>query len=145
MKRTFLLILLAVFALVTAKAGGDIVGKWKTIDDVTDEVKSIVEISKVDGKLYGTIIKLFNEDPNYDPICDECRDHLKNKKIIGMQIINNLVFDDGKWKGDDGILDPDNGKYYNCRIWVDEDDPNLLNVRGYITFLYRTQTWHREK
>lgn len=144
MKKTFFIVLLAIFTVSTALAGGDIVGKWKTIDDGTGEVKSIVEITKKDGKLYGKIIKLFNEDPNYDPLCDECKDHLNGKKIIGMQIINGLKLNDGKWAGDNGILDPDNGKYYDCKIWVDKEDPKKLNVRGYIAFLYRTQTWIRE-
>jgi uncharacterized protein (DUF2147 family) len=62
-----------------------------------------------------------------------------------LQIINSLTLDNGKWKGNDGILDPDNGKYYNCKMWVDKEDPDRLIVRGYIAFLYRTQTWYREK
>ena len=36
-----------------------VVGKWKTIDDKTNKVKSIVQIYKKDGKLYGKILKLF--------------------------------------------------------------------------------------
>jgi len=112
---------------------------------VTGEVKSIVEITKTNGKVYGTIVKLFNKDPNYDPVCEECSDHLKGKKIIGMQIISGLTNESNIWKGNNGILDPDNGKYYNVRIWLDQEDPDRLNVRGYIAFLYRTQTWYREK
>lgn len=145
MKKALLLVILAVFAIASASAGDKIIGKWKTVDDESGEVKSIVEIRIENDKVYGKIIKLFNDDPNYDPICDECTDHLKDKKIIGMQIINDLKLDDGKWEGDDGILDPDNGKYYDCKIWVDEDDNDVLNVRGYISFLYRTQTWYRIK
>lgn len=145
MKKALIIVVLALMATVTAHAAGDIVGKWKTIDDGTGEVKSIVEITKKGGKLYGTIVQLFNEDPNYDPLCTECKDHLKGKKIKGMQIINGLTLDDGQWVGDDGILDPDNGKYYDVKIWVDKEDDSKLNVRGYIGFLYRTQTWVREK
>lgn len=144
MKKVYLIVLLVIFAIGTLKAGDHVVGKWKTIDDGTGEVKSIVDITMKDGKLYGTIVQLFNEDPNYDPICKECSDHLNGQKIIGMQIINNLVLDDGKWEGNNGILDPDNGKYYDCKIWLSDEDPNRLNVRGYIAFFYRTQTWHRE-
>lgn len=145
MKQTLMIMALAIFSITTLQAGNNIVGKWKTIDDESGKVKSIVEIRIENDKAYGTIIKLFNDDPNYDPICDKCNDHLKNKKIIGMQIINDLKLDGDKWEGDNGILDPDNGKYYDCKIWVDEDDSNILNVRGYISFLYRTQTWHRIK
>lgn len=144
MKVTFLFLLLFVFTL-TAVHAADIVGRWKTIDDKTGEAKSVVEITLKDGKLYGTIVKLINPDPNYDPVCTECKDHLKGKKMLGMQIINGLKKEDGKWVGDRGILDPDNGKYYDVKIWVDETNPSKLNVRGYIAFLFRTQTWYREK
>lgn len=144
MRKLSLIFLLAVFVAVTANAV-EITGKWKTIDDATEKAKSTVEITKKDGKLYGNVVGFYNEDPNYDPICDECKDHLKNKKIKGMQIINGLSLVDGKWSGDKGILDPDNGKYYDVKIWVDEKNPDVLHVRGYIAFLYRTQTWYREK
>nr|MDA3927332.1 DUF2147 domain-containing protein [Prolixibacteraceae bacterium] len=132
-------------ALGSVKAKSNIVGQWRTVDDGTGEVKSIVDIAIIDGKLFGTVIKLFNENPDYDPICEKCNDHLNGEKIIGLQIINSLTLDNGKWKGNDGILDPDNGKYYNCKMWVDKEDPDRLIVRGYIAFLYRTQTWYREK
>lgn len=144
MKRTTLvLFLLAIFSFSMA-ANNDVTGKWRTIDDETGEVKSLVEITKKGEKLYGKIIRLFNEDPNYDPLCTECKGNLKNKKIIGMQIINGIELKKDQWAGDDGILDPDNGKLYDVKIWVDEENENKLNVRGYIGFLYRTQTWERE-
>ena len=144
MKKSIIVFLLSIFTLCTVNAA-DILGKWKTIDDKTGEVKSIVEITKKDGKLYGIIVKLIDKDPNYDPICTECKDHLKGKKILGMQIVNGLTQKDGRWTGSDGIMDPDNGKYYDVKMWVDEKDSNKLNVRGYIAFFYRTQTWIREK
>ncbi|MDA3879016.1 MAG: DUF2147 domain-containing protein [Prolixibacteraceae bacterium] len=144
MKKTVLLLIITLFAFSFSMANSNVTGKWRTIDDNTGEVKSIVEITKKDGKLYGKIIQLFNEDPNYDPLCTECKGKLKNKKILGMQIIKGLEFKDDRWVGDDGILDPDNGKIYDVKIWVDEENDNKLNVRGYIAFLYRTQTWVRE-
>jgi uncharacterized protein (DUF2147 family) len=45
--------------------------------------------------------------------------------------------DDGEYVDGD-ILDPENGKVYRCKLWVEE---GKLQVRGYIAFLYRTQTW----
>lgn len=144
MKKSILLLIVTLFACSILVAQSSITGKWRTIDDDTGEVKSIVEITKKNGNLYGEIVQLFNEDPNYDPLCSECSGKLKNKKIIGMQIINGLTREEGKWVGDDGILDPDNGKFYDVKIWVDENEPKKLNVRGYIAFLYRTQTWIRE-
>jgi len=115
-----------------------IVGKWKTIDDETGKEKSIVEIYIKDGKAYGKIIKLFRTpDEDQDPICDLCTDRRKDKKVLGMTIITEMVKDDDEW--DDGeILDPNNGKIYDCKLWVED---GKLQVRGYIAFFFRTQTW----
>lgn len=115
-----------------------IIGKWKTIDDETGKEKSIVEIYMKDGKAFGKIIKLFRSpEEDQDPICDVCTDHRKDKKIIGMTIITAMEKDDNEW--DDGeILDPDNGKIYDCKLWVED---GTLQVRGYIAFFFRTQTW----
>lgn len=132
------------FAAFVVNASQLIEGKWKTIDDVTGEIKSIVEIRLVDGKAYGKVVKLFNEDPDYNPLCKACKGSLKNQPILEMQIIKDLYLVDDKWVGKKGILDPDNGKRYFCRMWIDESNPNKLHVRGYIWFFYRSQTWLRE-
>ena len=140
------LITLMILASATIPTNKDVTGTWKTIDDDTGKPKSIVKLYKKDGKLYGKILKLFRTaDEEQDPLCDKCEGAKHNKHIIGMQIVNGLVYDDGEWEGDDGILDPNNGKVYDCKIWLDEDDPDVLNVRGYIGWIFRTQTWHRVK
>jgi len=115
-----------------------IVGKWKTIDDETGKEKSIVEIYMKDGKAYGKIIKLFRTpDEDQDPICDLCTDHRKDKKVLGMTIVTDMVKDDDEWE-DGEILDPKNGKIYDCKLWVED---GKLQVRGYVAFFFRTQTW----
>jgi len=145
MKKALLLVSVLVLS-ISFSFSQSIVGKWKTIDDETGKAKSIVEISIKDGKLYGKIIKLFVEKgKDTDPKCTECEDYRKDKRIIGMTIITGLEKDGDEWEGDDGILDPKKGSIYDCKIWVDEDNADLLNVRGYIGFIYRTQNWHRVK
>ncbi len=115
-----------------------IVGKWKTIDDETGKEKSIVEIYLKDGKAFGKIIKLFREpNEDQDPICDLCTDYRKDKKVLGMTIITDMVKDDDEWE-DGEILDPKNGKIYDCKLWVED---GKLQVRGYVAFFFRTQTW----
>lgn len=129
------------FIFSNSEAQDDIFGKWKTIDDGTNKPKSIVEIYEKDGKAFGRIIKLFREpgeDP--DPLCDECEGSRYNQKIIGMEIITNMERSDKAWQGGE-ILDPENGNVYRCKLWIEDGD---LKVRGYIMFLYRTQTWLRE-
>ena len=134
--KTLLTFILLAFA--STSFSQDIFGKWKTIDDETGKPKSIVEITERDGKAYGKILKLFREpgeDP--DPVCDDCTDYRKDKKVIGMTIVTDMVKDGDEWE-DGEILDPKNGKVYDCRMWVEDGN---LKVRGYIAFFFRTQTW----
>ncbi|MBK6264804.1 DUF2147 domain-containing protein [Marivirga sp. S37H4] len=138
------IIVLLIFVSIqfNLSAQSDIFGKWKTIDDETGKVKSIVEIYKKDGKAYGKIVKLFRgPDEEQDPICDLCPGDRKNKKIIGLEIIRGMEYDksDNEWE-DGTILDPKNGKTYDCLIYKEGDE---LKVRGYIAFFYRTQTWKK--
>ena len=61
-----------------------------------------------------------------------------------MEIVRDMLMDGEKLEWEDGtICDPKNGKVYDCEMWIEEDDPNTLYVRGYILFLFRTQEWHR--
>lgn len=116
-----------------------ILGKWKTVDE-TGEEKSIIEIYERDGRVYGKVIKIFTaEDP--DPVCNECPedDPRYRKKIIGMEIIKNMQKDDDTYS-QGTILDPQDGKIYRCKLWIEEDG---LKVRGYWGPFYRTQTWRR--
>lgn len=142
--KTLLLSLLTAFILTGTEAP-TVEGRWKTIDDETGKAKSIVEIYKSGGKLYGKIVKLFREpNEDQDPVCDECEGANYNKKITGMVIIEGMVFDEDDNEWDDGtILDPKSGTVYDCKLWLDEDNANILKVRGYIAFFFRTQTWER--
>jgi uncharacterized protein (DUF2147 family) len=120
------------------------VGRWTTIDDATKKPKSVVTIWEENGKLYGKIEKLFRE-PNEEqnPVCDKCEGALKNQPILGMTILRDLKKDGSEWTGGN-ILDPGNGKTYNCIIAV-EDGGKKLKVRGFIgvPLLGRTQYWVR--
>lgn len=138
---------LALSAAVFLLANGSIfaqaspVGRWKTIDDETGRPKSIIVIWEAGGMLYGRIEQLLNTEPGKeDPLCDKCEGALYNKKVIGMTIMNNLRRDGNEWSGGT-ILDPKKGKLYNCKIWL--ESANVLKVRGYVAFFYRTQTWYR--
>lgn len=118
----------------------DIFGKWKSIDDKSGEAKSIIEIYNQQDKAFGKITQLLQPDPDDpDPLCDKCKDYRKDKRIIGMNIITDMVKDGKEWI-DGEILDPENGKVYRCKLWIED---NTLKVRGYVGFIYRTQTWYK--
>lgn len=140
-KAKYFFSLLAITVCILTMNAQSVLGKWKTIDDETGKPKSIVEIYEVEGKIHGKIIKLFRgPDEDQDPSCTKCEGDRANKKIIGLEIIRGLEKDDDVYE-DGTILDPKDGKVYDCKMWIDEDSPNKLNVRGYIMFFFRTQTW----
>ena len=139
MKKQFLFVVAGLMMATFTFAQNGVEGRWKTIDDETGKMKSIVEISIKNGKLYGKIVELKpGEDPN--KICKACTDYRKGKKLVGMDIITGLSKDGDAWEGDDGIMDPENGKSYDCKLWA---EGGKLQVRGYIGFVFRTQTWVR--
>ena len=124
------------------------VGTWKTVDDKTGRVKSLVKIWEVNGKLSGQIIEVYPEPGKPpDPICDECTGSLQNKKIKGLVIMWGFSKDDDVWDGG-RIFDPEKGNdtLYKAKLTPINGGQDL-NVRGYVGFalLGRTQTWHRVK
>ena len=118
-------------------------GVWRTIDDKTGEASSEVRITDNAGVLSGRIEKLLRKDSKQDAVCDKCTDERKDKPVLGMEIIRGAKKAEGKdtWEGGK-ILDPDNGKEYTLRLTPIEGGKKL-EVRGYIAFFFRTQTWIR--
>lgn len=139
MKKSFSLFLFFSLVILSASAQRTSpIGKWKTVDDNTGKTKSVVEVYEKGGKLFGKILDLIDPDEP-DPKCEECDedDPRHMKPVVGLEIIRNMEKDGNAWEDGD-ILDPENGKVYRCKLWVEE---GKLQVRGYIAFLYRTQTW----
>lgn len=132
------------FLVSTHLSNNSCVGKWETMDDETGKKKSIVELYKIDGKLYGKVVHIYpREGLKPNPSCKKCTDDRKNKPIIGMQIVRGLQWNGTEWENGT-VLDPENGKVYTASIWLDSDNPNKLNLRGYVGIFYRTQQWVRK-
>jgi uncharacterized protein (DUF2147 family) len=118
-------------------------GYWITIDDATGLKKSIVELYKKDGVLYGKVVYIYKrgkDGPNSK--CTECSGKLYNQPVMGMLIVKQMQWSGSQWE-DGTILDPDNGKTYTCTIWLNDANKDKLNVRGYIGPFFRTQVWIR--
>ena len=125
--------LLTVLFAVSAHAADNITGLWTTIDDETGKEKSVVQIYEYEGKIFGRVIKLFNN-------ADKTAVGIKgNPKIVGLDIIWNLEDKGNKFKGGK-ILDPVKGKIYSSEAWCEGD--NLI-LRGKIGPFGRNQIWAR--
>lgn len=144
MKNLLILFLTFMLTAVSYAQRASVMGKWITIDDKTHKKKSVVELYKYEGQLYGKITYLYPREGRPEhPVCDKCTDDRKNQPLIGLQIVRNLKWDGSEWEGGT-ICDPEIGKIYKTKMWIDEGTPNKLNVRGYLGPFFRTQTWIRE-
>jgi uncharacterized protein (DUF2147 family) len=122
------------------------VGYWKTIDEVTGNPKSIIQISRnTDQTLTGKVIKLFPSTSNHNPAktCLSCEGDKHNQPIVGMVILSGLKSNEKQWSNGQ-ILDPENGKTYKCSARLMEQGKKL-NVHGYIglSLFGRSQMWER--
>lgn len=111
----------------------DIKGKW-----LTEAGDAQVEIYEQNGKMNGKIVWL-EKGPDTKDVHNK-DEKLRSRKLMGVNILSGLTKKDDKWEGG-RIYNPKNGKNYKCAIWL---DGNKLKVRGYIGFLYETQTWKRK-
>lgn len=138
-KTLFLLIFLGMTQFLYCQS---VVGRWKTIDDKSGIEKSVLSVYMKGEKLYAEVIQIL-EKGRENATCIECKGSLKDKPILGMQIINGLKRTGINEYTGGTILDPENGQSYRCKIWLNSDNPNELMVRGYLAFFYRTQIWKR--
>jgi uncharacterized protein (DUF2147 family) len=141
------IVLSALFCFVvttSTSTAQEVFGHWKTIDDRTGEPKGVINIYEKDGLMYGKVVEILEEGKE-DVRCEKCDGDLKNKPVKGMEIITAAVeHEDGEWKGK-RLFDPEQGMTFRCKIWLNPENPNELKVRGYLAFIYRTQTWLRVK
>jgi uncharacterized protein (DUF2147 family) len=117
--KTAIIILLFLFPFVaTATLPDDIVGVWFTEND-----ESKVQIYKVGNEYFGKIIWLKEpNDKNGNPKRDiKNTDPAKrNNPAIGIMVLKNMRFTDGKWKGI--IYGPKRGREANCTLTLKDMD-----------------------
>ena len=141
MKKVILLFFCAMFVSFTYAQSDKIVGIW-----LTAEGDSQVQLSKLsNGRFSGKIVWMKNDVNAKDNKNPDSR--LKDRKIMGLQILNNFSYNakDNEWI-DGTIYDPTNGKTYSCYMWFN-NNTNELKIKGYILgmrFLGRQTTWKRE-
>ena len=118
------------------------VGLWKTIDDESKQERSLVRITETGGVLSGKIEKL-TDPARAAAKCEKCDGAKKDQPIVGMTVIEGVKknADHPYWDGGT-ILDPESGKVYKARF-TPKDGGKTMEMRGFVAFFYRNQTWIR--
>lgn len=135
--------MLLVFLEAAAQAPTTPVGLWQTVNE-SGQREALVRITEVDGELRGHVVSVFSPPaPRANPLCEECPGELKNRPVVGLQILAGMRWDGERYSGGE-ILDPDNGRLYRCTLRL-VDSGRQLQVRGFIgvSLFGRTQTWLR--
>ena len=137
-------VLIVFLLMVNISQSQSVFGKWKTIDDRTGLPKGVINIYKENGLMYGRLVEVL-EPGKENMVCHKCEGDLKDTPVLGMTIIDAAEeSEDGEWKGKT-LFDPEQAMTFRCKIWLNPDNANELKVRGYLAFIYRTQTWVRVK
>ncbi|UJJ58858.1 MULTISPECIES: DUF2147 domain-containing protein [Rhodanobacter] len=120
------------------------VGTWKSVDDETGKLVSIMQIIENNGELQAKMLKVLQSDDGPHPICSKCSGPRMNQLVEGMTIMWGVRQDHDLWDGG-SIIDPHNGKAYKVKLWTIEDGTKLM-VHGYTGFSLngRTQMWLRQ-
>ena len=142
-KKLSILLVFTICSLsVFAQKKDDVLGKWSNPSG-----EGQVEIYKRGEKYFGKLAWL--KEPNDEkgkPKTDikNPNANLRSKSILGLEILKDFVFEDGKWT-DGTIYDPKTGKTYSCNLNIKSD--GQLNIRGYIgiSLIGRSESWKRVK
>lgn len=119
-----------------------ILGKW-----VNSTGEAHLEITKRSDKFFGKLVWLKDPKDEKGVMKTDFKNPnaaLRSKPILGLEILKDFVYDDGKWT-DGNIYDPKSGKLYSCNMTLKSNGD--LNMRGYIgvSLLGRTEVWKRVK
>lgn len=140
----FCLLFVVLAAFAPAKNPDAVVGTW-----LNGTKKGHVQIYKQGNQYYGKLIWL--KEPN-DPETGKPKTDNKNtnaslrsRPILGLNLMSGLKYDGDNVWADGKIYNPEDGKEYNCKMTL--KDNNTLDVRGYvgISLIGKTQTWVRIK
>lgn len=129
---------ISVAALAQSKTA--ILGKW-----VSEHGHGEIEIYEKGDKFFGRIVTLAlpgvsnnelkdNKNPDYT---------LRNRSIIGMDVLSGLIYKgNGVWE-DGSIYNPKTGKTYRCKITLQGD--TRLAIRGFVgvSMMGKTEIWKR--
>jgi uncharacterized protein (DUF2147 family) len=147
--KTMLFLIVVVAAAMPMWAGGDdILGVW-----FNQKQDAKIDIFKCGNDYCGKIVWL--KVPTYPPDSKEGTPGtqkidtknpdaaLKNRPILGLQIMDGLQYASGNLWKNGKIYDPDSGKTYNAKATL--VSPVELNLRGFVglSLFGRTEKWTR--
>jgi uncharacterized protein (DUF2147 family) len=139
MKTKFKILLIMIFLGISALNGfsqHNLFGSYW----LTQDKEAKIKFDTINGLVFGKIVWLKSPyDNNGNPVKDNNNPNKlqKNRELMGLSILKNLEFNGKEWINGT-LYDPTDGGTYKCKMWFENGN---LKVRGYLGFLYETETW----
>ncbi|MFQ3578982.1 MAG: DUF2147 domain-containing protein [Bacteroidales bacterium] len=146
MKNKYLLVGLLLWFNVVFSQADKVVGYW-----LTENNDAQVQIYKgTDNKYHGRMVWLKEPREANGELKTDTKnpdEKLKSRTLLNLVFIHNFEYDksDNRWENGK-IYDPESGNTYSCYIWFENNNFNVLYLKGYlgISLLGRTTKWTRE-
>jgi uncharacterized protein (DUF2147 family) len=138
-KQAFLILLLCMSLSTLFAQANRIEGVW-----LVEDKSAHFKIYKSEGLYRGEVVWLRDPiDPQTGkPWLDKHNkdEKKRNQPIMGLACLTDFQYKDGEYI-DGTIYDSRDGKVYKGKLWL--EDGRTLKVRGYLGFLFQTETWRR--
>jgi uncharacterized protein (DUF2147 family) len=136
------------FTIAMPAWSAELTGLWEEYNDDTGNVDALIRIKKLPDNTYeGTIEKILPDSvENSKLTCTRCQGGLRNQPLLGLRILSGMKRKDEENFEGGGILDPDDGETYSCRIRLSEDG-NTIQVTGYLNLYWvgQSEIWKRAR
>jgi uncharacterized protein (DUF2147 family) len=135
----FLILVASLTAAASKQAGEDVLLGRYWLPDRDGQF----EIEKREGRYFGRVVSYDKpgqlDYANADPA-------LRSRRFVGIDMLADFHFNkaEAQWAGGT-IYDGMSGKTYDCNLWFEASEPNVLQARGYIGFSFfgRTESFER--
>lgn len=145
MKNLFLFAIFLTTNFLFAVDFSNVKGYWIIPDDDTGKPESVAYFYENEGKYYARMVLL------YDDKTGEVSETIANPKelakgikgspkLLGLDFIFNLSPNTDNSRLAGKVIDPDNGMVFDCEVWVDKKDGNLV-VRGELLMFGKNEYW----
>ena len=136
------------YTLQASAGAAELAGLWQEYSDDTGALEALIRIEKLSDNSYaGKIEKILPESTeNSGLTCKGCPGNFRNKPLLGLRILSGLKRKDGLNFTGGEILDPDDGKIYQCNIRLSKDG-STIEVTGYLGFNWigHSEIWKKSR
>lgn len=133
-----LVLVLLAFASQTRANGSEVLGRY-WLPDHDGQIEIYRQADLFHGRVVSYDISGQLDEENPNPV-------LRARPFVGIVMLSNFQFEanSGRWVNGT-IYDAASGKSYDCTMWFEEGEPNVLMARGFVgfSFLGRTERFVR--